>query len=114
MGTSSPWSTRFAALMSRIASVSDVIETRASTRAGIRTVGELILELTSTLLSGGVEGAKRVSVDIVAALLEVPRSWPLLHAGSAISADIAQASFKAAAKLSQGAPFSYAVGTACF
>lgn len=77
-------------------------------------MGDLIVELTSTLLSGGVEGAKRVSVDIVAALLEVPRSWPLLHAGSAIAADIAQSSFKAAAKLIKGAPFSYAVGTACF
>src|SRR3954466_1770497 len=104
METSSRWSMRFGVRTSRIASVSDVIE---KSRTGIRTVGELILELTSTLLSGGVEGAKRVSVDIVAALLEVPRSWPLLHAGSAISADIALESFKAAAKLSRGAPFSY-------
>jgi release factor glutamine methyltransferase len=86
----------------------------ANARTSVRTVGDLIDSLTSLLVLGGVESARKVSVDIVAALLEVPRSWPLMHATSAIAAEIADQSVAAAKRLIRGMPFSYAVQSAQF
>jgi release factor glutamine methyltransferase len=86
----------------------------ADARASVRTVGDLIDSLTSALVIGGVESARRVSVDIVSALLEVPRTWPLTHAGIAIPEEIAIRSMRSAERIMQGAPFCYAVECAAF
>ena len=67
-----------------------------------RTVSDFIAEL-------GAQGS-----DIIAALLEVPRSWPMMNRDAAIDAEIISAARNAASKLRLGAPFAYAVGTACF
>lgn len=86
----------------------------ANARAQVKTVGDLIDDLTATLVMGGVASARRIAVDIIAALLEVPRSWPLAHSRSAISADIAARSAVSAQRLVKGMPFSYAVESAPF
>ncbi|HZJ01472.1 MAG TPA: peptide chain release factor N(5)-glutamine methyltransferase [Gemmatimonadaceae bacterium] len=67
-----------------------------------RTASAVIAEL-------GAQGS-----DIIAALLEVPRSWPMMNRDAAIDAEIISAARNAASKLRKGAPFAYAVGTACF
>jgi release factor glutamine methyltransferase len=80
----------------------------------VQTVSDVIDSITSLLVLGGVESARKVSVDILAALLEVPRSWPLMHATSAIAAEIADLSVAAAKRLIRGMPFCYAVQSAQF
>ena len=54
------------------------------------------------------------ATDIIAALLEVPRSWPIMNRDATLDAETVAASRNAAKKLRMGAPFAYAVGTACF
>jgi release factor glutamine methyltransferase len=92
--------------------VSDLAAENA--RAAVKTVGDLVDNLTASLVMGGVASARRVAVDIIAALLEVPRSWPLAHATSAISAEIASQSMRSAARIVKGMPFCYAVESAPF
>ena len=66
------------------------------------TVSTLIEELGAT------------ATDIIAALLEVPRSWPTINRDAALDAETVAAARKARDLLRIGAPFAYAVGTACF
>lgn len=74
----------------------------------------IVEELASTLRLAGITDPRRVATDIIAALLEVPRSWPVMNRDSVIDADCATAARSAAQKLCRGAPFAYAVGTAPF
>lgn len=78
------------------------------------TVFNAINDLTDILDAAGFEAARRLSGDVVAALLEVPRSWLSLNRDSRIDAQTMGAALSAAMKLARGAPFAYAVGTAAF
>jgi len=89
--------------------VSDV-----ATSSGNTTIRAILGELRSSLSAARVETPDQTATDIVAALLEVPRSWPSLNIETALDIAIVDAARTAAQRLGRGAPFAYAVGTACF
>jgi len=95
--------------MSRNSLVSDV-----ATSSGNTTIRAILGELKSSLSAARVETPDQTATDIVAALLEVPRSWPSLNIETALDIAIVDAARTAAQRLGRGAPFAYAVGTACF
>jgi len=74
----------------------------------------VVEELTRTLRLGGITDPRRVATDIVAALLDVSRSWPLVNGEATMDAAMTASASRAAALLCQGSPFAYAVGTAQF
>lgn len=78
------------------------------------TVHAVVEELTGSLRLSGIADPRRVATDIVAALLEVPRSWPVMHLEASMGRLLAAAAVDSARKLSGGAPFAYAVGSAAF
>lgn len=78
------------------------------------TILTVIEELTATLRLAGITDPRRVATDIVAALLEVPRSWPVMNREASIDRGLAMTAQDAARKLAGGAPFAYAVGCASF
>ena len=79
-------------------------------RTDVRSVGALAIEL-QLLLS---DTSSRVSHDIIAALLDVPRFWPSANGADAIDDGVCRAARLAVARLQQGAPFAYAVRRAAF
>jgi release factor glutamine methyltransferase len=78
------------------------------------TVGDLVGELTSFLIARGVEEPRREAREIVAALYDVPRSWPVANAHALADGDIAARARHAADRRAAGAPIAYAVGRAAF
>jgi release factor glutamine methyltransferase len=58
--------------------------------------------------------SSRISHDIIAALLDVPRFWPATNGAEAIDDAMCHAARVAAARLRNGAPFAYAVRRATF
>jgi release factor glutamine methyltransferase len=74
----------------------------------------VVEELTLTLRAGGLADPRRTSADVVAALLDVPRSWPAMNRDSTIETQVLTAARKAARRLTTGEPFAYAVGSAPF
>lgn len=85
-----------------------VISSHASTVHGT------VEQLTAMLASSRVEDPKRSASDIIAALLEVPRSWPSMNRDASLESQTIRAAYIAAEKLGRGAPFAYAVGVASF
>jgi release factor glutamine methyltransferase len=69
---------------------------------------------TATTVSALIDEIGTPAADIIAALLEVPRSWPRMNPEAALDSDTIAAARRAAEKLQKGAPFAYAVGSACF
>ncbi|MEO8575975.1 MAG: peptide chain release factor N(5)-glutamine methyltransferase [Gemmatimonadales bacterium] len=78
------------------------------------TVHAVVEELTGSLRLAGITDPRRIATDVVAALLEVPRSWPVMNRETSMDRALASAASEAARKLSDGAPFAYAVGYAAF
>lgn len=78
------------------------------------TILSIVEELTATLRLGGVADPRTGATDVIAALLEVPRSWPMLNRDTSLDRTIAGAARAAALRLTRGAPFAYAVGSAPF
>lgn len=78
------------------------------------TVGALVSELSRSLRLGGVVDPRREAVEILAALLDVPRFWPAANAESGITGEVADAAIRAVSKRVLGAPLAYAVGRASF
>jgi release factor glutamine methyltransferase len=74
----------------------------------------MIEELTISLRFSGITDPRRIATDIIAALLEVPRSWPTMNRDSALDSRILASAREAAKRLGAGAPFAYAVGSAQF
>lgn len=77
-----------------------------------QTVGSLLHDVAQRL--GGGEDSPRDAREIVAALLDVPRHWPLLHENRWLDAPVWRRARAAAAKRVAGAPLAYAVGKAAF
>jgi release factor glutamine methyltransferase len=94
--------------MSRIDLVSNVAE-----RASV-TIESAVSELAAMLDSSFFDSPSRIAADVVAALLEVPRSWLSLNRSASVDAATMKAASLAMTKLIQGAPFAYAVGSAAF
>lgn len=86
---------------------------QAASRRGAPVLA-VIDELTRKLRIAGITDPRRVAGDILAALLEVPRSWPMMHRDSTTSPDIIRAAENSVRMLSAGAPFAYAVGSTQF
>ena len=75
-------------------------------------VSELVGRVTDILQN--VPDAKRAARDLLAALLDAPRHWSVLHADDDVDASLWDRAIAAAAKRAQGAPLAYAVGRANF
>lgn len=72
------------------------------------TFGSLIEDLAV------IVGTRTEARDLVAALLDRPRSWPTVHADEAVPPDIGVGAREAAQRRKAGAPMPYAVGKAAF
>jgi release factor glutamine methyltransferase len=79
-------------------------------RTDVRSVGALAVELQ--LLLG--DTSPRMSHDIIAALLDVPRFWPSVNGTDTVDDAVCHAARVAVARLRSGAPFAYAVRRAAF
>jgi release factor glutamine methyltransferase len=86
--------------------------TSVSVVGASQTVGALVEEIARRIAS--VEDPKREARDVVAALLDVPRHWPLLHENKWVESETWQRASVAADKRAAGAPLAYAVGRANF
>jgi release factor glutamine methyltransferase len=86
------------------------VTTRAS---GCRpTVSELVDSVAARL--DGMPDARREARDLVAALLDAPRHWAVLHASDETEDQVWDRAMAAATKRARGAPLAYAVGRASF
>lgn len=77
-------------------------------------VVDLTDEVAVVLGAAGIPDMRKLTADILAALLDVPRSWIVLNKYAPLDADLARAAHVAARRLAAGAPFAYAVGRAQF
>lgn len=88
--------------------------TEAPSDAQVHTIGQL-LEVVGAQLEGSealeLRGEAR---DIVAALLDVPRFWPVANLENEAPAALIESAIHAARKRRAGAPLAYAVGRASF
>jgi release factor glutamine methyltransferase len=81
------------------------------------TIGALVIETAQVLRAGARDStldAKREARDIIAALHEVPRFWPLTNAEALVDDAMRARALAAAVKRARGAPLAYAVGRAAF
>lgn len=78
------------------------------------TVGRLLDDLARVLTSRGIAEPISEAREIVAALYDVPRFWPLMNGGVGVDVITSERAMRAAEKRTQGAPLAYAVGRACF
>jgi release factor glutamine methyltransferase len=79
-----------------------------------RTVVSVVDDLASELESSGIANPRGMASEIIAALLDVARSWPIMNREATIDTAVVTRAHRAVKKLAQGAPFAYAVGTAAF
>jgi release factor glutamine methyltransferase len=79
-----------------------------------RTVVSVVDDLAQELEISGVANPRGTASEIVAALLDVARSWPIMNREATIDDDVVTRAHAAVKKLAQGAPFAYAVGIAAF
>ena len=77
-------------------------------------VDALLRALGSALSAAQVAEAAHEARDIVAAIVDMPRFWPLLHGDATVDVDVAARAWEAVRRRSCGAPFAYAVGRAAF
>lgn len=78
------------------------------------TVGRLLEDLARALNVGGIAEPFSEAREIVAALYDVPRFWPLMNGSLGVESAVLERAQMAAAKRIQGAPLAYAVGRASF
>lgn len=78
------------------------------------TVGQLLERLARQLNERGVAEPFSESREIVAALFDVPRFWPLMNGNVDVDAATQSRARAALEKRAQGAPLAYAVGRASF
>jgi release factor glutamine methyltransferase len=77
-------------------------------------VADLSDELAAILGAAGIAESRKSAREILAALLDVPRSWIVLNKYAPLDSGLARAAHAAARRLAAGAPFAYAVGKAQF
>lgn len=74
----------------------------------------LLAELESMLGAAVIESPRITAREILAALMDVPRSWPALNPDASIAPSVALGARNAVRRLAAGAPFAYAVGRSQF
>ena len=77
-------------------------------------VGQLLEELARALSAGGVTEPVSEAREIVAALYDVPRFWPLTNGAVEVDADMLDRARRAVHLRLLGAPLAYAVGRTTF
>jgi release factor glutamine methyltransferase len=77
-----------------------------------QSVSALVAEVASRLKH--LENPVREARELLAALLDVPKHWPLLHENKWVEAETWRRACTAADKRARGAPLAYAVGRANF
>jgi release factor glutamine methyltransferase len=77
-------------------------------------VSRLLEDLARQLNSAGINEPFSESREIVAALYDVPRFWPLMNGNLDVDAETLSRARTAVEKRIQGAPLAYAVGRASF
>jgi release factor glutamine methyltransferase len=82
--------------------------------AGAITVASLLDDLEARLSRGGVANAAAEARDLMAAVLDEPRFWPVLHKALALAPETKDRLTTAAERRASGAPFAYAVGRSAF
>lgn len=78
------------------------------------TVSRLLEDLARALNVGGIAEPFSEAREIVAALYDVPRFWPLMNGSLGVESAVLERAQIAATKRIQGAPLAYAVGRATF
>ena len=92
--------------------MADVRGRRPVALASGQTVGDLVDRIAHRLSAFG--DPKREARELVAALLDVPRHWPLLKENKWLEWDVWQRALAAAGRRARGAPLAYAVRKASF
>ena len=82
--------------------------------ASASTVGELLDETAAMLGRGGASEPQSEAREIIAALYDVPRFWPLLNGAVEVDPPTRARAHAAVVRRLQGAPLAYAVGRASF
>lgn len=82
--------------------------------AGTVTVTRLLDDLARTLTTRGIAEPISEAREIIAALYDVPRFWPVTNGGVEVDAEMTTRAMAAALRRAQGAPLAYAVGRASF
>jgi len=78
------------------------------------TVNRILEELVRTLSSRGMSEPVAEAREIISALLDVPRFWPIVNGGVELEASLYERARTAAGRRARGAPLAYAVGRASF
>ena len=78
------------------------------------TVSRVLEELVRTLSDHGMAEPVTEAREIISALLDVPRFWPIVNGGVEIEPTLHERARTAADRRSRGAPLAYAVGRASF
>jgi release factor glutamine methyltransferase len=79
-----------------------------------RSLGALTSEIARLLTPAFGHDAEQEARELLAALHDMPRHWPLLERGTTMSADAWERALSAAARRARGAPLQYAAGRASF
>jgi len=79
-----------------------------------RTLGALTSEMARRLAPTFGHEAEREACELLAALHDMPRHWPLLERSMVMSADAWSRALMAAERRARGAPLQYAAGRAAF
>ena len=78
------------------------------------TVSRVLEELVRTLSDRGLAEPVTEAREILAALLDVPRFWPIVNAGVELDTAMHERARVAGTRRARGAPLAYAVGRASF
>ena len=79
-----------------------------------RTLGALSNEMARVLASAFGHEAEREARELLAALHDMPRHWPLLERSTVMNGDAWTRALNAASRRASGAPLQYAAGRAAF
>jgi release factor glutamine methyltransferase len=79
-----------------------------------RTLGALASEMARVLMPAFGRDAENEARELLAALHDMPRHWPLLERGTAMSGEAWERALAAAGRRARGAPLQYAAGRAAF
>jgi release factor glutamine methyltransferase len=88
--------------------------TALGVRADAVSLRALVDEVAAVLARLPHDDPRTEARDIVAALLDVPRFWPVAHPDEIADGALREAALRAARRRVRGAPFAYAVGRASF
>lgn len=78
------------------------------------TVSRVLDELVRALSDRGMTEPMTEAREIISALLDVPRFWPIVNGGVELEASLQERARAAADRRARGAPLAYAVGRASF